>query len=80
MGGPSAIGAKKLDVNFDADDFFNQMMEDPKPKAMPKPEKKEEKIEENGPSFSVSKPEPPKEEILFDKKEKVVSKDDSDDV
>ena len=54
MGGSSAIGAKKLDVNFDADDFFNQMMEDPKPKSMPKPEKKEEKNEENQPSFSIS--------------------------
>ena len=33
LGGQSkTIGAKKLDVNFDADDFFNQMMEDPKPR------------------------------------------------
>lgn len=51
LGGSTTIGAKKLDVNFDADDFFNQMMEDPKPKEMPKVEKKV--VEPEKPSFGL---------------------------
>lgn len=57
LGAPAATGAKKLDVNFDADDFFSQMMDDPKPKQMAQPEKKveEPKVEESKPSFSMTK-------------------------